>query len=137
MMFAAAAMGMVVASEDAMRHPVGNQIDFAAISAMEHFFGQVPALVIMHRMVHANDTFHLVRERHQVVRHNHNRHGFAKIRKHVVFFLAQAFTDNVHIQEEEIAEYVWVDLQQARKLCSYDNDLRIINKAETAIKIIK
>lgn len=62
---------------------------------------------------------------------------FGKIRKHVVFFLAQAFTDNVHIQEEEIAEYIWVDLQQARKLCSYDNDLRIINKAETAIKIIK
>ncbi|MBR2279736.1 MAG: NUDIX domain-containing protein [Ruminococcus sp.] len=62
---------------------------------------------------------------------------FGKIRKHVVFFLAQAFTDNVRIQEEEIAEYVWVDLQQARKICSYDNDLRIINKAETAIKIIK
>ena len=62
---------------------------------------------------------------------------FGKIRKHVVFFLAQAFTDNVRIQEEEIAEYVWVDLQQARKLCSYDNDLRIINKAETAIRFIK
>lgn len=62
---------------------------------------------------------------------------FGKIRKHVVFFLAQAFTNNVRIQEEEIAEYVWVDLQQARKLCSYDNDLRIINKAETAIRIIK
>ena len=62
---------------------------------------------------------------------------FGKIRKHVVFFLAQAFTDNVRIQEEEIAEYIWVDLQQARKLCSYDNDLRIIQKAETAIKIMK
>ncbi len=62
---------------------------------------------------------------------------FGKIRKHVVFFLAQAFTDNVRIQEEEIAEYIWVDLQQARKLCSYDNDLRIIQKAETAIKLIK
>ena len=62
---------------------------------------------------------------------------FGKIRKHVVFFLAQAFTDNVKVQEEEIAEYVWVDLQQARKMCSYDNDLRIINKAETAIKILK
>lgn len=62
---------------------------------------------------------------------------FGKIRKHVVFFLAQAFTDNVRIQEEEIAEYIWVDLQQAKKLCSYDNDLRIISKAETAIKINK
>ncbi len=62
---------------------------------------------------------------------------FGKIRKHVVFFLAQAFTDNVKVQEEEIAEYIWVDLQQARKLCTYDNDLRIINKAETAIKMIR
>lgn len=61
---------------------------------------------------------------------------FGKIRKKVVFFLAQAFTDNVKVQEEEIAEYTWVDLQQARKLCTYDNDLRIISKAETAIKLI-
>ncbi len=60
---------------------------------------------------------------------------FGKIRKKVVFFLAQAFTDNVEIQQEEIAEYIWVDLQQARKLCTYDNDLRIISKAETAIKM--
>lgn len=62
---------------------------------------------------------------------------FGKIRKKVVFFLAQAFTDNVKPQIEEIAEFTWVDLQQARKLCAYDNDLRIINKAETAIKMIK
>ncbi|MEE3333751.1 MAG: NUDIX domain-containing protein [Ruminococcus sp.] len=62
---------------------------------------------------------------------------FGKIRKRVVFFLAQAFTDSVRVQEEEIAEYIWVDLQQARKLCSYDNDLRIISKAETMIKMIK
>lgn len=62
---------------------------------------------------------------------------FGKIKKHVVFFLAQAFTDEVKLQEEEIAEYIWVDLQQARKICSYDNDLRIIDKAETAIKLIK
>ncbi len=62
---------------------------------------------------------------------------FGKIHKRVVFFLAQAFTDNVNVQEEEIAEYIWVDLQQAKKLCTYDNDLRIISKAETAIKLIK
>ena len=62
---------------------------------------------------------------------------FGKIHKRVVFFLAQAFTDNVNVQEEEIAEYIWVDIQQARKLCTYDNDLRIIGKAETAIKLIK
>ncbi len=62
---------------------------------------------------------------------------FRKIRKRVVFFLAQAFTDNVKIQEEEIDSYIWVDLQQARKLCSYENDLRIIEKAETAIHLMR
>ena len=62
---------------------------------------------------------------------------FGKIRKRVVFFLAQAFTDNVTIQEEEIASYIWVDLQQARKMCTYDNDLRIIEKAELTIRLIK
>ena len=54
---------------------------------------------------------------------------FGKIRKRVVFFLARAFTDNVRIQEEEIDSFIWVDLQQARKLCSYANDLRIIDNA--------
>lgn len=62
---------------------------------------------------------------------------FGKIRKRVVFFLAQAFTDNVKIQEEEIDSYIWVDLQQARKMCTYDNDLRIIDKAETAIHLMR
>ena len=62
---------------------------------------------------------------------------FGKIRKRVVFFLARAFTDNVKIQEEEIDSYIWVDLQQARKLCSYDNDLRIIEKAELTIQFSK
>ena len=60
-----------------------------------------------------------------------------KIRKRVVFFLARAFTDNVKIQEEEIDSFIWVDLQQARKLCSYDNDLRIIDKAETTIHLMR
>ena len=62
---------------------------------------------------------------------------FGKIRKRVVFFLARSFTDNVRIQEEEIDSYIWVDLQQARKLCSYDNDLRIIEKAELTIQFSK
>ena len=62
---------------------------------------------------------------------------FGKIRKRVVFFLARAFTDNVKIQEEEIDSFIWVDLQQARKMCTYDNDLRIIEKAETAIHLLR
>lgn len=62
---------------------------------------------------------------------------FGKIRKRVVFFLARAFTDNVKIQESEIDSYIWVDIQQAKKLCTYENDLRIIDKAETAIHLMK
>ena len=62
---------------------------------------------------------------------------FGKIRKRVVFFLARAFTDNVKIQEEEIDSYIWVDLQQARKMCSYENDLRIVEKAETTIHLMR
>ena len=62
---------------------------------------------------------------------------FGKIRKRVVFFLAQAFTENVKIQESEIDCFTWVDIQQARKLCTYENDLRIIDKAETAIHLMK
>ncbi|MBR1482441.1 MAG: NUDIX domain-containing protein [Ruminococcus sp.] len=62
---------------------------------------------------------------------------FGKIRKRVVFFLARAFTDNVKIQEEEIDSFIWVDLQQARKLCTYDNDLRIIEKADLTIHLNK
>ena len=63
--------------------------------------------------------------------------GFREISERVVFFLARAFTDNVVIQEEEIDSYIWVDLQQARKMCTYDNDLRIIEKAELTIHLMK
>ncbi|MDE7389733.1 MAG: NUDIX domain-containing protein [Lachnospiraceae bacterium] len=55
---------------------------------------------------------------------------FGKVRKRVVFFLAEAFTDKVHIQESEIDYYIWVNFRQARDMCCYDNDLRVIDKAE-------
>lgn len=55
---------------------------------------------------------------------------FGKVRKRVVFFLAEAFTDRVHIQESEIDYYIWVDFKQAREMCCYENDLRVIDKAE-------
>lgn len=55
---------------------------------------------------------------------------FGKVRKRVVFFLAETFTDEVHIQESEIDYYIWVSFEQARQMCCYDNDLRVIDKAE-------
>lgn len=58
---------------------------------------------------------------------------FGNIKKRVVFFLAQAFTDEVVDQPEEIDSHIWVDIQQARKNCTYENDLRVIDKAELLI----
>ncbi len=54
---------------------------------------------------------------------------FGKIRKRVVFFLAAAKTNKVRIQESEIESYTWVKLSDAKKVCTYDNDLRVIDKA--------
>ena len=55
---------------------------------------------------------------------------FGKVRKSVVFFLAEAYSDKVHIQESEIDYFIWVSFEQAREMCCYENDLRVIDKAE-------
>ena len=62
---------------------------------------------------------------------------FGKIRKRVVFFMAQAMSDRVHIQEEEIDSYIWVNLDEAHHRCTYDNDLRVIRKARENIDKLK
>ena len=54
---------------------------------------------------------------------------FGKIRKRVVFFLAAAKSNRVKIQESEIESYTWVKLSEAKRVCTYDNDLRVIDKA--------
>ena len=58
---------------------------------------------------------------------------FGKIRKRVVFFMAQTMSDKVRIQEEEIDSFIWVDLEEAHHRCTYDNDLRVIRKARDNI----
>lgn len=62
---------------------------------------------------------------------------FGKIRKRVVFFMAQTMSDRVHIQEEEIDSYIWVNLEEAHHRCTYDNDLRVIRKARENIDKLK
>ena len=62
---------------------------------------------------------------------------FGKIRKRVVFFMAQTMSDKVNIQEEEIDSYIWVDLNEAHTRCTYDNDLRVIRKARENIDKLK
>lgn len=54
---------------------------------------------------------------------------FGKIKKRVVFFMAQTMSDKVTIQKEEIDSFIWVDLFEAHHKCTYDNDLRVIRKA--------
>lgn len=55
---------------------------------------------------------------------------FGKIRKRVVFFLAAAKSNKVKIQESEIESYTWVKLSDAKRVCTYENDLRVIDKAK-------
>ncbi len=54
---------------------------------------------------------------------------FGKIKKRVIFFLAETPTDQVHIQHDEIDSYVWASFAQAQKMCSYENDLRVLETA--------
>ncbi|MEE0931144.1 MAG: NUDIX domain-containing protein [Acutalibacteraceae bacterium] len=58
---------------------------------------------------------------------------FGKIKKRVVFFLAEAKYANVHIQKSEIDLYTWVTFDEAQKMCKYENDLRVLKKAENTI----
>lgn len=60
---------------------------------------------------------------------------FGKIKKRVVFFLAEAKVANVKIQKSEIDLYTWVSFEDAQKMCKYDNDLRVLKKAENMINL--
>lgn len=62
---------------------------------------------------------------------------FGKIRKRVVFFMAQTMSDRVTVQREEIDSYIWVDLEEAHTKCTYDNDLRVVRKAKENLYKLK
>lgn len=62
---------------------------------------------------------------------------FGKIKKRVVFFMAQTFSDKVTIQREELDSYMWIDLFEAHHKCTYDNDLRVIRKARENLDKLK
>lgn len=59
---------------------------------------------------------------------------FGKIKKEVVFFLARTVSDNIKLQESEIDSFLWVDITGAKKLCSYENDFKLIDKADEYIR---
>lgn len=62
---------------------------------------------------------------------------FGKIKKRVVFFMAQTFSDQVKIQEEELDSFKWVDLNVVDRICAYENDLRVINHARKNLNKLK
>ena len=49
--------------------------------------------------------------------------------KDVIYFLAFAKTLDVKVQEEEVANYEWVDINDATKLITYEEDRKIFKKA--------
>lgn len=62
---------------------------------------------------------------------------FGRIKKRVVFFMAQTFSTDVKVQKEEIDSYIWVDLEDVHNKCTYDNDLRVIKKAREYVSRLK
>ena len=62
---------------------------------------------------------------------------FGRIKKRVVFFMAQTFSTDVKVQKEEIDSNIWVDLNDVHNKCTYDNDLRVIKKARANISKLK
>ena len=51
----------------------------------------------------------------------------------MIFFLAETKTDQVDIQQDEIDSFVWATFPQAEKMCSYENDLRVLHAARRYI----
>ncbi len=52
-----------------------------------------------------------------------------RVEKAVVIFLAFAKNTDVSIQEEEIDDYIWVDLSDALKMLKFENDRGILKQA--------
>ncbi len=53
---------------------------------------------------------------------------FGKIKKQVVFFLARANEAAVSVQQSEIDYYRWVTIDEAMRLCSHENDTKILRE---------
>lgn len=60
---------------------------------------------------------------------------FGKIKKYVVFFLARANESAVSMQQSEIDYYLWVSIDEAMKLCSHENDTKILSEVRKRLNI--
>lgn len=54
--------------------------------------------------------------------------------KDVVYFLAEGVTHEIKIQEEEISQVKWININDADKYLTYNNDKGLIFSAKTALK---
>lgn len=61
-------------------------------------------------------------------------HPFGRTSKKVVFFLAEARSDEVSIQRREIDYYRWVTMEQARQLCKHENDIKVLEKVSLLLE---
>ena len=49
--------------------------------------------------------------------------------KDVIFFMGYAKSDNVIIQETEVSDYIWINLDDAFNYITYEEDKKILRKA--------
>ena len=52
------------------------------------------------------------------------------VKKQVVYFLAQAVTEDVHRQEEEVSETTWAEIDTAYRMVTFKNDKNLIRRAQ-------
>ena len=50
--------------------------------------------------------------------------------KQVVYFLAKAVTQEVHMQQEEVCETAWMPINDASDAVSFDNDRHLVAQAK-------
>ncbi|MGH4124299.1 MAG: bis(5'-nucleosyl)-tetraphosphatase [Clostridium sp.] len=51
------------------------------------------------------------------------------IMKDVIFFLAKAETQSVHIQVEEVKDYKWSSFVEAKEILSYESSKKVLEEA--------
>ena len=48
------------------------------------------------------------------------------VKKHVVYFLGEATSNDLHMQEEEISRIIWMDIHKAYHMVTFKNDKNLI-----------
>lgn len=67
-------------------------------------------------------------------RHSVEYYPRPDVRKQVVYFLGEAACGDFQMQEEEISDIVWVELEKAYHMVSFRNDKNLINQAKALLR---